>query len=173
MIIAVGSQSKIKVTAVKNALCQLGVKADIEAVKAHSAIAEQPFNQETRQGAINRALHTAQLVPRAAFTLAIESGLYWRMDAWLDIALVVARFPDGTCVEVESEAIVFPSSAVEEVQRRGVHTWTAGQVLQEWGQVQSHNDPHLSLVGKSRADFIQDAVVKLFQTLQARHLLSV
>jgi len=170
MRIGLGSQSEVKQAAVHNALHQSGFDAEVVAVKALSGVSEQPFNDETIEGAQNRARHTAILVPDADITIAIESGIFLRREYWLDIAIVVVRFPDGEFFQAESEGVVFPTDAVEEVQRRGASAWTVGKILQEWNRVQLHNDPHLSLVGRSRADFINDTVLCLFKSLRDRHL---
>jgi non-canonical (house-cleaning) NTP pyrophosphatase len=168
MLIGLGSQSAVKYAAVTHTLHQFGlINAKLVSVKAHSMVNEQPFNEETIIGAHNRAEHTALLVPDATFTIAIESGLFLHSDScYYDIAIVVARLSDGSFLQTESKGVVFPMDAIQEAKRRGTHTWTVGKILQESRRVQYHNDPHLSLVGRSRADFIRDAVVCLFQILQ-------
>ncbi len=172
MLIGLGSQSEVKQAAVTHALRQFGLTAaQLVAVKARSDINEQPFNDETITGARNRATHTALLVPGADFTIAIESGLFERSGCYLDIAVVVVRLPGGEFLQQESAGVVFPTDAVEEVKRRGADEWTVGKILQESGRVRLHNDPHACLAGRSRAEFINDAVLRLFQTLRDREIL--
>ena len=172
MLIGLGSQSEVKQAAVTHALRQFGLTdSQLVAVKARSDINEQPFNDETITGARNRALHTSLLVPGADLTIAIESGLFERSGCYLDIAVVVVRLPGGELLQQESEGVVFPADAVEEAKRRGADVWTVGKILQESGRVRLHNDPHACLAGRSRAEFINDAVLCLFQTLRGREIL--
>jgi non-canonical (house-cleaning) NTP pyrophosphatase len=168
MLIALGSQSEIKRVAITTALRQFGIHAQLVAVKASSDVSEQPFDDETITGAKNRALHTAALVPGADLAMAIESGIFARNGQYLDIAVVLVQLPDGEMLVQESEGVVFPSDAVEEAKRRGTAAWTVGKILQESGRITLHNDPHLSLVGRSRAEYINDAVLHLFQILRDR-----
>lgn len=177
LTIALGSQSQVKQTAISNAIAQFELDAELVAVKARSGIAEQPFNEETLRGAKNRAVHAAQLVRHADLAIAIESGIFVRKPhlfarkRYLDIAIVLARLQDGTFVSVESDSVEFPEEAVLETKRRGVQDWTTGRVLQEWGLVAQHDDPHFSLTGKSRAEYINEAALRLFEQLRFRGVL--
>lgn len=171
LLIGLGSQSEVKQAAVSQALRQFDIDVQLMAVKASSNVSEQPFDDETITGAHNRALHTAILVPGADLTIAIESGLFARDGQYLDIAVVLVRLPDGEILTLESEGVVFPTDAVEEVKRRGAAVWTVGKILQESGRAQLHNDPHLTLVGRSRSEFINAAVLRLFETLRLRGIL--
>lgn len=173
MIIALGSQSSVKQEAVRRAMQVFEIDAQLVTVKARSNVAEQPFNSETVRGARNRALHAAALVPDAAFALAIESGIFDRNGHYLDIAVVVARLRDGRYLQADSQSVEFPADAVHETVRRCVEndSWTVGKILQEWGRIERHDDPHASLVGRSRAAFIYDAVFTLIQTMHLGGLL--
>src|SRR5689334_18798874 len=163
-IIALGSQSAVKLRAVEEAVRRFSLNAKIVPVQARSGVSEQPFEHETVLGARHRAVHAAQIVPQADLSLAIESGLFFRDEQWFDIAIVVARNTTGAVVQVESEGCVFPTSAVEEVKRRGGE-WTVGKVLVEMELATQHDDPHRDLVGRSRWEFISQAVSDLFEQL--------
>ena len=172
LTIALGSQSRVKQIAVSNALHQFRVvDVQLVAVHASSLVAEQPFNDEILLGAENRAAHAAILVPDATFAIAIENGIYSRQGRYFDVALVVARLQSGEFVRVESDSVEFPADAVQETICRGVNVWTVGKVLQEWGRVQSHDDPHRTLTGKARLEFLHDAALHLFQELRVRRVL--
>ena len=105
------------------------------------------------------------------FTLAIESGIFSVGNRYFDKAIVVARLKSGEFIEAQSDAVEFPQDAVQETLRRGVAVWTCGKVMEEWGLVQKHDDPHLSLAGKPRATFINEAVLRLLQKLRERGIL--
>ncbi len=96
MKIIVGSQSQVKIDAVNNALKKLGIDAEVVGVKAKSDVAEQPIDDETLQGARNRAQHARQLVADGDLYLAIENGVYTEGDRFVDKAVVMAIAKDGT-----------------------------------------------------------------------------
>jgi non-canonical (house-cleaning) NTP pyrophosphatase len=166
MEVLLGSTSKIKQDAVLAALTTLNIEAEFSAVKAESGVAEQPFGDETIQGALNRAKHANELSPNADLVIAIESGIFRENGKYFDYAIVLALEPiTGKTFQVKSEAVEFPEDAVLETISRGVNEWTCGKVLAEWGRVVAHDDPHQSLAGKARAEFLNDAVLKLFKLL--------
>lgn len=169
--VVLGSTSKVKEKAVAAALEALGIAAKLTCVKAHSLIAEQPFDDETISGAKNRAADAAAQVPAANLAVAIESGIFRRDGRYFDIAMVVVRLPSGEFIQGESEPLEFPADAVAETLHRGAMHWTCGRVLQDWGRVEKHDDPHLSLAGKSRSEFITAAVTRVFAELQERGLI--
>jgi non-canonical (house-cleaning) NTP pyrophosphatase len=169
--VVLGTQSQVKQVAVNKALQQFGVNAVLIAVKASSNVSEQPLDNETIIGAQNRAEHAAVLVPDSDFAIAIESGIFSRGGRYLDIAIVVARLADGTFIQVESDGAEFPAAAVQETIRRGTKTWTIGKILAEWGLVVQHDDPHKDLVGKSRSEFINEAVLRLLHELRIRGII--
>jgi non-canonical (house-cleaning) NTP pyrophosphatase len=164
MKIALGSTSCVKQASVLSALHRFSSPYELVSVSARSNVSEQPIENETYHGAINRVVHTASLVPDADFSLAIESGIFLRNNNFYDVAVVVARSQYGQMVISESEAVQFPDNCVmEALQRDG--DWTAGMVLQEKGIVKDHKDPHQSLTGKSRAEYITEAVYEVLQMI--------
>ena len=76
MLIAIGTKNKAKVGAVQNAV-QIHFKdITFETIDVASNVSEQPFsNEETRQGAINRAIATLQQT-NATLGFGLEGGVY-------------------------------------------------------------------------------------------------
>lgn len=76
MLIAIGTKNKAKVGAVEKIALQQLHNIQFEAIDVPSGVSEQPFtNEETRQGAINRATATlAQTTAEIGFGL--EGGVY-------------------------------------------------------------------------------------------------
>src|SRR5258707_11102823 len=95
MKIVVGSQSAIKIKAVRDALSELGIDAEVVGVKAASNVPEQPLNDEGIKGARNRVVHARQLDLTGDVYLAIENFIYEEKGRLLDIAVVVASTRDG------------------------------------------------------------------------------
>ena len=162
MKIIVGSQSQVKLDAVTQALAATGIEAEIVGVKAKSNVAEQPMDNETLDGARNRANHARQLAPDGDLYIAIENGIFTEPDGrYVDKAVVMAIAKDGMETVALSEGVEFPKAAVEEARQRGFATTTAGQVMAEQGVVAKHDDPHFSLIGKSRATILTETVSEL------------
>lgn len=176
-MIVIASTNELKRRAVEQAQQKMRIPYHLVAVQANSAVSEQPKGkEEILRGAMNRSRHAAQMVPSARMTVAIESGLLRRRflsfrGRYYDTAAIVAFVPrTGEYLKAWSAAVTFPQEAVEEAFRRG-EPWTAGKVLEEWGIVKDHHDPHLSLVGKSREQFLEEAVSRLFRRLRRRGVL--
>lgn len=75
MKIAVGTKNKAKVGAVEAIVREYFPEATIESIEVSSDVSVQPFsNEETRQGAINRARNT-MLQTNADFTFGLEGGV--------------------------------------------------------------------------------------------------
>lgn len=167
MQIVLASQSAVKVRAVEQAIQRLELKAQLVAVKAVSNVNEQPFEDETYTGALNRAAHAVMIQPGADYYLAIESGLFQQKDGeWYDIAVVVLRDESGQYIVHHSEGVRFPREAVEECQRRGPQIWTVGKIMVELGLAHQHDDPHRDIVGVSRAEYINAVVYKALSALR-------
>lgn len=186
MKIVVASESPFKVRAVERALEKLGIEAEVVGVnavrevtdeaqiigvKAKSNVAEQPMQKETLEGAKNRLAHAQELAKQAGhhdadLYIAIENGLFKHMftGSYMDQAVVLAVGRDGEPKHEWSKKVKFPTKAVEEARRRGFQNTTAGQVMQEWGMVKDHRDPHSDLGDKtSREDILTEAVTKLLK----------
>lgn len=156
--IVIASTSAVKVDACRRAF---GSEVDIVTVKVPSGVNEQPMDLETLQGANNRLAAARAAIPDADFYVAIESGLFRLFDeetTFVDRAIVVLQHQTGLQCQTTSDGVIFPDTAVEEARRRGLDKWTVGRIMQEQGIVASHEDPHLTLAGRSRAEYIYAAV---------------
>ena len=131
MKIIVGSQSQVKLDAVNGALKMLGIEAEVVGVKAKSNVAEQPMDDETLQGARNRARHSRELAADGDLYLAIENGVFTEGDRFVNKAVVMAIAKDGTETLATSDGVEFPKASVEEARKRGFATTTVGQVMAE------------------------------------------
>lgn len=78
MKVVVASQNPVKVDAVREAFA-LQFPADaVELIAASvpSGVPDQPMSdEETRRGAVNRAVHAKELHPDAEFTVGLEGGI--------------------------------------------------------------------------------------------------
>lgn len=164
MRIVLSSTSAVKVDACKQAF-GVGSDTEIVTVKAPSGVNEQPLNDETLRGAFNRLNYARSAVPNADYYVSIENGIFQENGRYVDRAVVTVMNKDGETRTTYSEGVEFPSASVEETRKRGFETWTVGKVMQEQGVVAQHDDPHLSLSGKSRVDYVNEAAKKAAASL--------
>lgn len=163
MRVVLASSSAVKIRAVQRAF---GPGVEVVPVSVPSGVPEQPVEEETMQGARNRVRGARAKQPGADHYVSIESGLFKVGESWVDRAAVVVENTDGTEHRIVfTEGVVFPTECVEEAERRGFDTWTAGKVLQERGIVGDHADPHKDLSGRSRAEYIDEALGTMVRAL--------
>jgi non-canonical (house-cleaning) NTP pyrophosphatase len=147
---------------------------EIEGVPAQSGKPEQPEGDETLEGAANRVKDAMRLHPESDMVIAIESGIFKLPDvaapegySYYDQAIIYCLTKDQQTHIYRSDYLKFPTDAVEEARKRGFATTTVGQVLQEWGRIKNHKDPHvdLDLSRRPRTEFLLAATKKLCQDL--------
>ena len=152
--IVLASTSALKIEA-----CRRAFPGDtIIPVKSSSGINEQPLGDETLQGARNRLRHAREQFPDASYFVSIENGIFEEDARYVDRAVVTVESAAGQVQVTLSDGVEFPGASVEEARSRGFETWTVGRVMQEQGVVKQHDDPHLDLSGRSRVEYIDEAV---------------
>lgn len=157
MKIVLASTSAVKIDACRKAF---GAAAEITGVKVASGVNEQPINDETVQGAFNRIAAARVVMPGADIYVSIENGIFEENGKYIDRPVITVAKGAGTPEVIYGDGVEFPAVAVDEARKRGFDTWTAGKVMQEQGIVKQHDDPHLDLSGKSRAEYLVDALKK-------------
>ena len=70
----VGSENPNKIGAVKNVLSMFYERLEVNGIKVDTGVPEQPFNDDTVKGAINRAKNA---IGDADLGIGIEAGLIW------------------------------------------------------------------------------------------------
>lgn len=90
--IAVGSLNPVKVEAVRNVMERIYGSVRIFAVDAKSGVPEQPFEDETVQGAINRAKGA---LGKHRMAVGIEAGVFERYDGLYDVQHCAIVDDDG------------------------------------------------------------------------------
>ena len=130
---ALGSTSKHKIAAVREAFLVLGMQVNVIAEKVSSGQNEQPIGlRATFDGAFCRTLMLS--VRHADIPcIGIESGIVpITQGTTIDLAVVIVRMPpDGRCYVATSSGIKTPQECFKEAERRGFSTTTVGAVLAE------------------------------------------
>ncbi|SOC03415.1 inosine/xanthosine triphosphatase [Ureibacillus xyleni] len=116
MKIAIGTRNKAKTAAIVNVVKKHFEDVSFEQFSVGSNVSEQPFsNEETRQGAINRALNTLK-VANADLNFGLEGGVY-EVDGlmyccnWGAVAL-----QDGTVLSCAGAQFVLPEEIAIELR---------------------------------------------------------
>lgn len=155
---SLGSTSRLKVAAVRQALGELGIHAEVHAIPVSSGAPAQPVGVQTAIGAKNRALFAQRMSP-GSWGIGIESGVFDSQFHWEDRAIVCLVAPNGADVWLtESEPLRLEVRDVEEARRRGFETTTVGAMLAHRTGGKS-DDPHIHYTLQSRREYIRKAVI--------------
>jgi len=157
MKVVLASTSTVKIAACRAAF---GAAYEIIPVNIPSGVAAQPVNQETLTGAFNRIQGARAALPGADIYVSIENGLFEDNGKYIDRAVVMLAAAEAEPGVFYSDGVEFPAHSVAIARGRGFDKWTVGQVMEELGIVKKHDDPHVTLSGKSRAAYI-DEVLKI------------
>lgn len=80
MQFVIGTANSDKVKATQVVLDALLQDAVVKGVEVSSGVSESPWNEETKQGAFNRADKLLTLFPTTDYTIGLEAGLSERFD---------------------------------------------------------------------------------------------
>jgi non-canonical (house-cleaning) NTP pyrophosphatase len=168
--IILGTKSQIKLQAlnevIKDSLVNKIVK--VFTYDVPSGVPDQPFNEEGRIGASQRAMNAAKeyqkqnfFNTKQAISIGIENYVETTMNSksgkvYNDIAAIsVITLPNSSNEQpiiVYSDPLEFTAEYVEEAILLNT---TVGKVMKDKGVVKNANDPHLELSGKSRVEFLK------------------
>ncbi len=116
MKIAIGTTSKLKIEALKDALDKLGLKAEIASIKTDSGVSNQPFGfDEIIIGARNRTDKSLKETS-ADIGVGIENGLVEIEDNYFDVAGVFVVSKTGENSTAFSAAILMPDWIIREIK---------------------------------------------------------
>lgn len=178
--IVVGSTSKHKIAAVRDACEALGITAEVFGYQALSAVNEQPYGPiETRCGAYARASQAWQHAGPVDAAVGIESGVFPLHDeGWLggshpgeyiDAAVVAIRADEYAEFAMSAGHAVEPAD-VNEARRRGFDKHTVSSVTRErTGCDATDSTPHYTGDRVARRELLAQAVkIGLAQWLKSR-----
>lgn len=122
--IAVGSLNPVKIEAVRNVMERIYGSVRIFAVDSKSGVPEQPFEDETVQGAINRAKGA---IGDHTMAVGIEAGVFERYDGLYDVQHCAVIDSDGKITIGMGSGFRYPDK-VAELVRNGK---TVGEAMKE------------------------------------------
>ena len=148
--IIVGSQSPIKINAIKDAFRSFTVIG----VNCNSSVHEQPVGlEETEKGARHRAKCAFDSFKNMNlyYAIGIENGMVSTENGWVDLAAIVIIDHSGKETTLWSEEIKIPEEAVRSCMNAN------GREFRNWSPLK---DPHFEISGKSRQNILSDALKK-------------
>lgn len=118
MLIAVGSTNPTKVRPVKTVFAHYFGIVKVKGVSVDSGVPEQPMGDEqTYQGALNRAQRALAKVPGAEYGVGIEGGLAQRSYGWFEYSQVVIVNRKGETGMGASSGLVLPNSVLQRIHQ--------------------------------------------------------
>ena len=166
--IAVGGKSKIKIQSVQECVTELNIHATVSGDPlSTSNINEQPEGYaEARCGAISRIVTSTYHNSSFDLYFGIENFISKSDNSWKDTGLVVGSSYELNIVQEElTESVIFPEEQVLKTLNMpgGFKENTVGSTLYSDGIVTSSKDPHFSLSGKHRKEYLKPAIKKILQ----------
>ena len=108
MFIAIGTKNKAKTAAVEGVAAQYFKSCTFTHISVPSGVAEQPFSDaETRQGAINRAVHALEATG-ADVGFGLEGGVYELNGMMYCCNWGAVALQDGTIISSSGASFVLP-----------------------------------------------------------------
>ncbi|HHT74714.1 MAG TPA: inosine/xanthosine triphosphatase [Euryarchaeota archaeon] len=126
--VMVGSDNPVKLEAVRNVLSKLFSSLEVECTPIATSMPEQPFGEQTRQGAIERA---KAALGEADFGIGLEAGVFETADGLYDVQYCAVVDKLGNVTVGHGSGFKYPP----EVARKVREGWTVGRSFAElYGQ---------------------------------------
>lgn len=126
VLIAVGSENRVKTGGVRAMAKKFFRRAKVVGVKVDSQVPEQPFERETLEGAINRAI-AAYRKAKADYGVGMESGLFRHYGRHFDVQWCAVY--DGENITLgHSMGFEIPPGVVRSIRR---HSWDMNRVFEK------------------------------------------
>lgn len=126
--VAVGSLNKIKIDATRSAFLRFYKNIDVFGVDVQSGVPEQPREDETRQGSINRA---KRCIGDADYGVGLEAGVFETEDGLYDVQYCSIIDKAGKVTIGHGPGFRYPDAVKEKVE----NGWTVGDAfntMYEW-----------------------------------------
>ena len=157
MKIAIGTTSELKVRALKSALDQFGVEAEIMPIKVDSGISHQPFGyEETIKGARNRAKEALdKLSPD--ISVGVENGLIEIEKNYFDVAYVCVISKENEESISFSAGLPIPQWMIDEIKEKNTE---GGEITKRLsGDTEKDVGKYFSNGKIKREELLKDAIL--------------
>ena len=117
--VLVGSENPVKISSVKNAFEKYSDKVKVTGINVNSRVSNQPVNEETFEGAKNRALELIEKNKkenfRADYFVGIEGGIIQLYSKWFAFGCMCIANKDGKTGFGTSAHFELPKIIVDEL----------------------------------------------------------
>lgn len=166
MKIGVTSQNSLKLDAVRKVYSSLS-SVEIIGYSTDSKVGEQPIDDETLLGARNRISDLKSRADDLDRMVSIENGIFYEGGKWHDKAVVIIYDARADSEHIAySDEVMFPTQYVDQARQIGFDKITVGKVMMDARYVHDHKDPHLSISGKSRKEYLEETIRKLVKEVE-------
>lgn len=116
MLVAIGTKNRAKTAAIQNIINSYFEDVQYIQVEVSSNVSEQPFSsEETRQGAINRALNTLEAA-KADLNFGLEGGVQEIKNQMYCTNWGAAALKDGTVISAAGAQFLLPEEIAAELR---------------------------------------------------------
>lgn len=116
MKVAIGTKNKAKIKAVENVVVKFFPETIFESYNVTSGVSEQPFSEEeTRQGAINRAINTLH-ISNADLSFGLEGGVKEIDNKLYCINWGALALKDGTTITASGATFLLPNEIAQQLR---------------------------------------------------------
>lgn len=122
--VRVGSDNHIKLDAVRRVLSRLYPAVEVSGTAVATSVPEQPFGEQTRQGAIERA---RAALGNADLGVGLEAGVFETADGLYDVQYCAVVDRSGRVTVGHGSGFRYPP----EVARKVKEGWSVGQAFRE------------------------------------------
>lgn len=117
MLVAVGSTNPTKIDPVKEIFAKHFKNVQVRGVKTDSGVKDQPIgDEETYQGALNRARSALRSIPEAEYGVGIEGGSLTKSYGWFEHSIIVIINRQGKVGVGTSGSLELPPQVVERLK---------------------------------------------------------
>lgn len=169
MYVGVTSTNPLKLAAVKRAYQTIGLLPTLTGYVTHSRVGEQPIGDLTLKGARNRLNSILEIPSSLDAIISIENGIYLEHDTWIDRAVLLHVDTHTRKEHIGySQGVQFPTACVIKAQTMGFAHITVGRIMYLESLIKNPQDPHFELSGKSREEYLYEALVALLQEVYSK-----
>lgn len=122
MKVLVGSENPVKIEAVKEAFSRFFDEVKVVGIKVNSGVSDQPINDETFEGAKNRALELKRISEeknlKAEFFVGIEGGIIRLYSRWFAFGVMCIMNKKGRIGYGTSPFFELPESVTKKLLKR-------------------------------------------------------
>lgn len=113
--VVVASENPVKINVAKRAFALVypDMEAEFIAVKSDSGVPDQPFDEETEQGALNRLRFIQDAYPEADFWISQEGGVFREGDKLYNRAVIVVADKSGCIAKSSTPSFYVPTKVAQ------------------------------------------------------------